>query len=87
MSDIIKERRKLNLVIEPTTDIGLGVCWKISTAALTIVIPTREIKRLISNNIDCNGTKIILTDERSIQVPMSIDEIFEALNASNEEKP
>lgn len=75
------ENRKINLVFEGET--GLGFCWKTSTSGSTVLIPTREIKRLIEST-DHSTTRIIFSDEKSIQVPMSIKEILKTLNADAE---
>lgn len=75
------ENRKINLVFE--VGIGLGICWKISTSGSTVLVPTREIKRLIEST-DHSTTRIILSDEKSIQVPMSIEEILKTLNTDGE---
>lgn len=71
------ENRKVNLVFEVGT--GLGFCWKISTSGSIVLVPTREIKRLVEST-DHSATRIILSDEKSIQVPMSIEEILEMLD-------
>ena len=75
----MEQKKKLNWEWVP----GLGWCWRFRFTTFSALVPSNSIKRLIEIrdlNDSPSMTRIIFSDDKSIQIPMNLDDLIKELN-------